>query len=44
MVQAARSGKLNILEGCQASGASKETKIKLANVARAGLEQLLEDY
>lgn len=35
MVQAARSGKQNILEGSQASGTSKETEIKLTNVARA---------
>jgi four helix bundle suffix protein len=44
MVQAARSGKQNIIEGCQASGTSKETEIKLINVARASLEELLEDY
>lgn len=44
MVQAARSGKQNILEGSQASGASKETEIKLTSVARASLEELLEDY
>jgi four helix bundle suffix protein len=44
MVQAARSGKQNILEGCQASGTSKETEINLVNVARASLEELLEDY
>ena len=44
MVQAARSGKQNILEGCQASGTSKETEIKLINVARASLEELLGDY
>ncbi len=44
MVQAARSGKQNILEGSQASGTSKETEIKLTNVARASLEELLEDY
>jgi len=44
MVQAARSGKQNILEGCQASGTSKEMEIKLVNVARASLEELLEDY
>ena len=35
MVQAARSGKQNILEGSQASGTSKETELKLTNVARA---------
>lgn len=44
MVQAARSGKQNILEGSQASGTSKETEIKLTNVARASLDELLEDY
>lgn len=44
MVQAARSGKQNILEGSVASGTSKEMEIKLTNVARAGLEELLEDY
>jgi four helix bundle suffix protein len=44
MVQAARSGKQNILEGSQASGTSKETEIKLINVARASQEELLEDY
>jgi four helix bundle suffix protein len=44
MVQAARSGKQNILEGCQVSGTSKEGEIKLINVARASLEELLEDY
>ena len=44
MVQAARSGKQNILEGSQVSGTSKEGEIKLMNVARASLEELLEDY
>src|SRR5437879_3729624 len=44
MVQAARSGKQNILEGSKASGTSKETEIKLINVARASLEELLKDY
>ena len=44
MVQAARSGKQNILEGSQASGTSKQTELKLMNVARASLEELLEDY
>jgi four helix bundle suffix protein len=44
MVQAARSGKQNIAEGSQASGTSKETEIKLTNVARASLEELLRDY
>lgn len=44
MVQAARSGKQNIAEGSFASGTSKETEIKLTNVARASLEELLIDY
>src|SRR6266436_3208888 len=44
MVQAARSGKQNILEGSQTSGTSKEMEIKLTNVARASLEEVLEDY
>src|SRR5215469_11325937 len=44
MVQAARSGKQNILEGSKASGTSKETEIKLTNTARASLEELLDDY
>ena len=44
MVQAARSGKQNIVEGSKASGTSKEMEIKLVNVARASLEELLEDY
>jgi four helix bundle suffix protein len=44
MIQAARSGKQNILEGSQASGTSKETELKLTNVARASLEEMREDY
>jgi four helix bundle suffix protein len=44
MVQAARSGKQNIIEGSMASGTSKETEVKLTNVARSSLEELLEDY
>lgn len=44
MVQAARSGKQNIIEGSVASGTSKESEIKLTNVARASQEELLEDY
>ncbi len=44
MVQAARSGKQNIAEGSKASGTSKEMEIKLLNVARASLEELLVDY
>lgn len=44
MVQAARSGRQNIAEGSQASATSKETEIKLTNVAKASLEELLLDY
>lgn len=44
MIQAARSGKQNIAEGSKASGTSKEMEIKLTNVARASLEELLIDY
>jgi four helix bundle suffix protein len=44
MVQAARSGKKNLLEGSKAGLTSKETEIKLTNVARASLEELLDDY
>ena len=44
MVQAARSGKQNIVEGCAASATSAKTEIKLVNVAKASLQELLEDY
>ena len=44
MIQAARSGKQNIVEGAMASGVSSETELKLTGVARASLEELLEDY
>lgn len=44
MEQAARSGKQNIAEGSEASMTSKETEIKLTNVAKASLEELLLDY
>lgn len=44
MRQAARSGKQNIAEGSQVSGASKETELKLTAVARASLEELKLDY
>lgn len=44
MVQAARSGRQNIAEGCQASGTSKKTELKLVGVARASLEELLLDF
>jgi four helix bundle suffix protein len=44
MVQAARSGKQNIVEGSMASATSSETEIKLTCVARASLEELIVDY
>lgn len=44
MVQAARSGKQNISEGSIASGTSKKTELKLVGIARASLEELLQDY
>lgn len=42
--QAARSGRQNIAEASEASVTSKETEIKLTNVAKASLEELLLDY
>ncbi len=44
MIQSARSGKQNILEGSKAALTSKETELKLTSVGRASLEELLEDY
>lgn len=44
MVQAARSGKQNLVEGSQASGTSKKIELKLVGIARASLEELLTDY
>lgn len=44
MVQAARSGKQNIAEGSKAAKTSSEMELKLTNVARASLEELLLDY
>ena len=44
MQQAARSCKQNIVEGNAAATTSKETEIKLTNVARASLSELEEDY
>lgn len=44
MIQAARSGKQNILEGSKAALTSKETELKLTSVGRASLEELLADY
>lgn len=44
MKQAARSGKQNIVEGSEAMKTSLKSAIKLTNVARASLEELLQDY
>ena len=44
MVQAARSGKQNIVEGCMASTTSTKTELKLLNVAKASLHELHEDF
>lgn len=44
MVQAARSGRQNIAEGSRASAASSQTELRLVNVARASLDELLLDY
>ena len=44
MIQAARSGKQNIIEGYAASVTSIETEIKLLNVAKSSLKELLADY
>jgi four helix bundle suffix protein len=44
MVQAARSGRQNIAEGSMASATSKKSELKLTNVAKASLEELLLDY
>src|SRR5688500_5960838 len=44
MMQVARSGKQNIVEGSRAAKTSKETELKLTNVARASLDELLIDY
>jgi four helix bundle protein len=44
MVQAARSGKRNLAEGSMASGTSSKMELKLVNVARASLAELLLDY
>ena len=44
MIQAARSGKQNIAEGSAASNTWRETELKLTNVAKACLQELLIDY
>lgn len=44
MIQAARSGVANIIEGSEASATSKKTELKLTNVAKASQEELISDY
>jgi four helix bundle suffix protein len=44
MTQAARSGKVNIVEGSARSATSKETEMKLTDVAKASLNELVSDY
>ncbi len=44
MVQAARSGRQNIAEGSRAAATSSQTELRLVNVARSSLEELLLDY
>lgn len=44
MVQAARSGKQNIVEGSEDGLTSSEMEIKLLNVARGSLQELRSDY
>lgn len=44
MVQAARSGRQNIAEGSRAAATSSQTELRMVNVARASLEELLLDY
>ena len=44
MVQAARSGKQNIVEGSEDGVTSMEMEIKLLNVARSSIHELREDY
>jgi four helix bundle suffix protein len=44
MVQAARSGTQNIVEGSAASGTSKRIELKLTDTARFSLEELKRDY
>jgi len=44
MVQAARSSRQNIAEGSRAAATTSQTELRLVNVARASLEELLLDY
>ena len=44
MIQAARSGKQNIAEGSASSTTSRESELKLLNVAKASFKELMLDY
>ncbi len=44
MTQAARSGRQNVIEGSERSATSKDTEMKLTDVARASLSELRGDY
>lgn len=44
MVQAARSGRQNLAEGSRAGSTNPQSEVRLTNVARASLEELLLDY
>ena len=44
MVQAARSGVANIVEGSQVSGTNKKIELKLVDIARGSQSELLFDY
>ncbi len=44
MEQSARSGKQNIVEGSLVSGTSKESELRLTNIARGSIGELEEDY
>ena len=44
MVQSARSGRQNIAEGSRAAATSSQTELRLVNVARSSLDELLLDY
>lgn len=44
MIQAARSGKQNIVEGYTDAETSYEVALKLYNIARGSFKELLEDY
>ena len=44
MIQAARSGRQNIAEGSRAAATSSQSELRLVNVARSSLEELLLDF